>query len=631
MAATLRCATKFWILLCISLQSLSGAVFANPANCDDDMTEDQRWTAKLCSAHPGCALVFGIQDSCVKAKSFLSRFGQTGSSRSSSLTDDEVNEALVASGAPRSSLASCLFDLDRTKCSEWLSGGPKPPSAKEKADELAEGLNSPIFNSTREDSAFGLAKLQLQKCTESTNENNTRDAARAKTWCSLAEKGVQGCISLKQRHADLRAQLQSLIGGGSLGPDAARYRTLAITPYPDCPTTLPGSSKTPQVALADYLKWWDTPAKPPAAEANEGVVVLRRGANSGGDGFQQAIRQAEQEERDRPAREAQRIAAATKAKADAEQRERERLAAERRLKAEQERQAPAPQPNQYPVVQQQPATEAPRSGSNPTLNQLVAYCEAEWNVYTDNGYFDITGRRVLVAALKASTEDLRSGAWFTEFRRIRDIAPLEPRMQAFPDCLSRGVLAARAGTFRTPSMNVRAIVDGDSDTRGRQDRGGGVNPRSANQTGSSMATNGLQENLNGEWEGERTGNRVKLQVTSTGIAVARITNNQGQSEPMLYASQGQGSYRINFSGGWSIVETLSTNKIRVRNSDGWNDTFVKRNSRSANQTSSDSGIATGGSSLPAKPPSTSNNPCMRGSYYDGKTCRSGNQDRGYAR
>lgn len=530
--------SRGWLLL-VLVGCLSGGVaYANPANCDDDMTEDQRWTAKLCSAHPGCALVFGIQDSCVKAKSFLSRFGMAGSRRASSLTDDEVGDALVASGVPRSGLSSCLFSFDRAKCLEFLSGGPKPPSAKEKADALAEQLNSGVYNTTQENSALGLNRQALRMCEEATSEKGTRDAVRAKERCSFAEKGVQNCMSRKQSHDELRAQLQSLIDDGSLGSDAARYRALASATYPECPTRLPGSGKTPQAALAEYLKFWDTPAAD--GESTGAVALPRRGGNSGGDRFRQAITQADQEERDRPAREAreraekERIAAAEASLTPQQQRlannfderisaarqqcaasenscntgclgiaavglisafsrnsagasaagdqaqqcssrcDQEKVECDRQVAAlEQEKQGVKPQQG----VMREPLSVASGGGSNPTPNQLVAYCEAEWNVYTDNGYLDITGWRMGATALKVSSEDLRSGAWFSEFRRVQG-RPLPNGAQALADCFGRGVLAGRTGIFRTPSMSVKARIDGD--TRGRQDgqrgAGGTANP-----------------------------------------------------------------------------------------------------------------------------------------------------------
>lgn len=108
---------------------------------------------------------------------------------------------------------------------------------------------------------------------------------------------------------------------------------------------------------------------------------------------------------------------------------------------------------------------APPRGVDPTQNQLVAYCEIEWNRSTGNGTSDVTGSRFLVAALEASSESLRSGTWMNEYRR-REMEEM-PGGQAFADCLSRGVLAGRNGTFRTPSMIVKTPIDDDA--RGRQD------------------------------------------------------------------------------------------------------------------------------------------------------------------
>lgn len=112
-----------------------------------------------------------------------------------------------------------------------------------------------------------------------------------------------------------------------------------------------------------------------------------------------------------------------------------------------------------------------KSGANPTQNQLVAYCEAEWNRATNNGYWDVTGATFIIDALNASSEDLRSGFWLTTLRRPGSLKD----EQAFTDCLSRGVLAGRNGTFRTPSMSVKARIDGD--TRGRQDEVAGDSQR----------------------------------------------------------------------------------------------------------------------------------------------------------
>ena len=269
----------------------SAAVHANPANCDGDMTEDQRFQASLCSAHAGCRFVFGIADTCVKAKSFLSRLGLGGKGSATAVTDDRVSSALTESGVPRPGISSCLIDFDRTKCSEYLSGGPKQPGAREQADEIVERLKGKVYDTTVWDAGLGLAKEGLRMCDDATSEANMRDAVRAKERCALADGNINACLSTKDGHEELRKRLQGLVDSGDLGADAAGYRSLASTSYPTCPTTLPGSGKTPKVALADYLKFWDTPeerkTKPadPTGPADGIAGLMEKGISKVGDWF----------------------------------------------------------------------------------------------------------------------------------------------------------------------------------------------------------------------------------------------------------------------------------------------------------------------------------------------------------
>lgn len=380
--------------LCVALL-VTASVHASPANCDGEMTEDQRFQAELCSAHAGCRFVFGIADTCTKVKSFLSKLGLGGRGSATKVTDDRVSYALAETGVPPFGISSCLFDFDRTKCKEYLSGGPKQPSAKDQADEIVKRLNSKVFNTTVWDAGLGLAKEGLLMCDDATNEAKMRDAVRAKERCALAEGNIRACLSAKEGHDKLRTKLQNLIANGGLGADAAGYRSLANIPYPECPTTLPSSGKTPKVALADYLKFWDTSEekseeaqsaekenkangviarcdakrrdisdaldnneldrtsglidqfkaacsrenqtyadltrlyKQRLAEARavqETTALPRRGGSSGAEMFQQAINQAEQEEKNRPAREAgERAAKAAAVMAEARQTPEDRL------------------------------------------------------------------------------------------------------------------------------------------------------------------------------------------------------------------------------------------------------------------------------------------------------------------
>lgn len=249
----------FKICIACILLAVTVGVHANPADCDDDMTEDQRFQAELCSTHLGCRFVFGISDTCTKTKSFLSKLGLGGKGSDTKVTNAKVSHALEASGVSRSGITSCLSDFDLAKCKESLSGGPKRPSAKDQADEIVERLNGKVYNTTVWDAGFGLAKEGLRMCDDATSESNMRDAVRAKERCALAEGNIRACLSTKEGHDTLRKKLRHLIDNGSLGADTESYRSLASAPYPECSTRLPSSGKTPKVALADYLKHWDTP------------------------------------------------------------------------------------------------------------------------------------------------------------------------------------------------------------------------------------------------------------------------------------------------------------------------------------------------------------------------------------
>ena len=104
-------------------------------------------------------------------------------------------------------------------------------------------------------------------------------------------------------------------------------------------------------------------------------------------------------------------------------------------------------------------------GASPTPNQHIAYCRAEYDVIIRSGQGS-TGvvNTVIFPLARASTEELRSGAWLNEYRRLRT---RDTSHNAIAECMVRGELAGRNGTFRTPSMIVDTRIDDDA--RGRQD------------------------------------------------------------------------------------------------------------------------------------------------------------------
>jgi hypothetical protein len=296
------------IAFCVAVLTSADA-YADFANCDGDMTDDQRFQAELCSAHVGCRLVFEIGATCAKVKSFLSKLGLGHKGSATRLTDDQVSSALDQTGIPPSGISSCTIKFNRDKCKEYMSGEPKQPSAKEQADEIVERLNSKVYSTTVWDAGLGLTKEWLLMCDNATNEANGRDAGRAKERCTRAEKSIQECLSTKTSHEELRQKLQGLIANGGLGANAAQYRSVANTRYPECPNTLPSSGKTPKVALIDYLKLWDTPEESRSKQADTtdgaGATALRRGgANSGAGLIEKALTQIDQEDKDRLTQEA---------------------------------------------------------------------------------------------------------------------------------------------------------------------------------------------------------------------------------------------------------------------------------------------------------------------------------------
>lgn len=93
------------------------------------------------------------------------------------------------------------------------------------------------------------------------------------------------------------------------------------------------------------------------------------------------------------------------------------------------------------------------------------------------------------------------------------------------------------------------------------------------QQSSAVAPAGI--NLNGEWIGKNSGNRVRQEVRPGGVLVSPVTQNAGQSaNGFLYSGSGK-TYRFTFPGGDSVMEVLGPDQFRVTNSDGWTDVFTR--------------------------------------------------------
>jgi len=85
-----------------------------------------------------------------------------------------------------------------------------------------------------------------------------------------------------------------------------------------------------------------------------------------------------------------------------------------------------------------------------------------------------------------------------------------------------------------------------------------------------------QSMLDGDWRGQASGNVVRIRESVDGIHVAAVTNNPGQSAPMLFQRTAPGEFRFTFPDGSQAIVTLeASGGMRIRNPNGWTDLFVR--------------------------------------------------------
>lgn len=77
--------------------------------------------------------------------------------------------------------------------------------------------------------------------------------------------------------------------------------------------------------------------------------------------------------------------------------------------------------------------------------------------------------------------------------------------------------------------------------------------------------------ISGEWLGQSSGNRVRIEQRPGGFLVTRITANAGQAENgYLFRADGPGRYRYTFpDGSAATVQILGPGSLRITNPDGW--------------------------------------------------------------
>ena len=83
--------------------------------------------------------------------------------------------------------------------------------------------------------------------------------------------------------------------------------------------------------------------------------------------------------------------------------------------------------------------------------------------------------------------------------------------------------------------------------------------------------------LNGEWLGQSSGNRVRLEMQPGGVMVTALTQNAGQATTgYLFLESGKRAYRIQAPDGtYAVMQVLGPDKFRTTNPDGWSDVFTR--------------------------------------------------------
>lgn len=521
------------MLLTMGLLLTSGPSNANPANCDKDMTEDQNFIRGLCSAHPGCALVFGLYDSCAEAKSFLNSLGSASKGGGGRITPESLNSALLDLGVPDPSLSDCTINFDRALCRQYLGidkepvviykEAPKPTHREELRAKIYALLNQ--AKKGKDGTAWRLAQTVLENCAASKDRSD-----REKT-CNLAQENVDACNKeredWRQQKADVIAEarkddpnlgksfseaagnLRKVDKTGLAAPTedewySDKIRLLETMDLPACPYTLPGTSLIPKQALEEWSK-------------GEGKQNEKIGKCDG-------------------------------------------LSREASLAID---------------------NEEPEHAKS-ALGQFETTC----------------------AKLNGTYEGL--------------VRLYKKRLAELETSQKRAALSRRGNA--ATDMFKQAIAKAEKAEQERREREVAAQANLATGSVDSSAE------LNGEWLGQQSGNRVRIKVQSDGVYVTPISNNSGQSSNgYLYRKNGQGSYRFDFDDSQhSVVQVLGPKRMRVTNSDGWADIFILQAAELSQRPASP------GASAPAGRPI--HNPCLSSSYFDGTGCRERNPVKGgYAR
>jgi hypothetical protein len=231
---------------------------ANPANCDPDMTEDQRFQKELCAAHLGCRLVMAIQDTCVGVKSFVAGLGLGPRGSGGPVTDARIEQALAALGVPPPGLPDCTVRFDRSKCRQYLGleSAPTTPSASRESltpqNELRQLSSKLLEEETMAKAGSGpyhTAKSNLEGCVWAKDQSD-RDQV-----CARAQQAVDQCNGFRDGWYARKAKM--LADARTMGIEK-EFFAMPRVELPPCPYTLPNSWLTPAQALAEWNKGGDS-------------------------------------------------------------------------------------------------------------------------------------------------------------------------------------------------------------------------------------------------------------------------------------------------------------------------------------------------------------------------------------
>jgi hypothetical protein len=232
---------------------------ADPANCDPEMSEDQRFQKELCSAHAGCRFVMGIQDACVGVKSFLGRLGLGSKGTSGGgVTDARIEQALIDLGVPAPKLSDCIFRFDRSLCRQYLGLEEAPKADKSQPEKLTpqnelHALSSTLIEEQRGartgTGAYYDAKSGLQACAYSQAQSDRNDI------CNQAQRDVDKCNAYRDGWYARKSRLLTEAPKLGIGD---RFPAIPAMELPPCPYTLPGTWMTPAQAMAEWDKGGQT-------------------------------------------------------------------------------------------------------------------------------------------------------------------------------------------------------------------------------------------------------------------------------------------------------------------------------------------------------------------------------------